>query len=772
MPRVLRKFFSAAAIVLLVTFAYEPLVDAEFVGEDFPVLIDAGRIAWPEKRPVVDGMVPGLESRDFYEVHGTDERPLAAMSLALSSRFWSDRGTWEGDEAVGLRAENLLLLCVAALALSRVVRRLLLPWTGSEHARTAGRAAALVYLVHPLSLSSVASVAARGDVLAMAIGLVGAAAFMRGRQERQYALTAGASVCALLAGLCSAISMFLPVILAIGEFISARRYRPASVRWRTAGTTLLIFGGAITLEALFRLALSDSVESPAYARSLAAIASFQSATQALSLTVEKLGVLFMPVNTFSLGFAGFAIAGMITLIAIQPALVAARSAPRLWIWLIIAWLVSVVTTELPQALVRVHSADLTHAQALFPAAAVMSVGLAVAATALSGMRRSVLPLVIATGFSVLAHANALPWKRASEEVARMRVDLDSARVLHGRDHRVLVLDPPTLVGGLDAVRPALPWMLDPAFNREENVTAGADSVRGLEFDAFRVLTREPEFSRLREPGVIIVFPPELFRRGSSEASANNGTETLPTTSGSRMRLSVLIESESESSQTRLWRGEGRSPVLDLEALAIRSIRVRALPETSAVPTPAVSWRTRSPLCERGEWLGVWVVGEDGPEAIFDVEQSPCWLLGLQARRVWFERVLTRIVSAEVLESPPPAALDLVPQIDGQDWVFDFPFESLPKPIAAESRWVVEFLDLATYRYFELEAELGSIRGLRVRGAVALETRLFKERGGPVVWSLDLRLDDTCVARTRGRRIRRALEKGPIDDTGASEPNED
>lgn len=753
MPSTLKRLFTSIAIVLLVAFAYEPLVDAEFVGEDFPVLIDAGRIAWPEKRPLVDDQIPRLTTEDLYEVHGTGEHPLAALSLALSSRVWSDRGTWSGDEAVWLRAENLLYLCIAALALARLVRRLLLPWTGSEHARAAGKSAAVLFLVHPLSLSSVASVAARGDVLAMAIGIVGAAAFMRGRQEREYYWTATAAACAVLAGLCSAISMFLPLVVAIGEFVSARRYRPVTVRWRTAGTTLLIFGGAITLEALFRLALSNSVESPAYASSLAAIASVPNATQALKFTAEKLGVLFMPVNTFSVGFTGFAIAGMVTLVAVHPALVAARSAPRLWIWLVVAWLVSVILTELPQALVRVHPANLTHAQALFPAAGVMAVGLAVAATALSGLRRSLLPLTIATGLSVLAHANALPWKSASHEVTQMRSDLEAARVLHGRDHRVLVLDPPTLVGGLDAVRPALPWMLDPAFNSEENETAGADSVRGLETAAFRLLSRESEFERMREPGVIVVFPSSELRDSPAEE-----------------RSSVLVGPEPESTGPMLWRGEGRSPVLDLGAMSYRAVRVRALPASSTDEIPAISWRTRSPLCEIGARPGAWIEGEDGPEALFDLERSACWLLGKQIRRMWFEEILTRIVSAEVLNAPPAFATELRPRIVGDDWLFELDVETLPKPIGSEASFRVQLLDLATYEILEFEAVDFPPVGIVIRRAAETEARLFAKNGGPVLWSLDYVTEGVTLARARGRRIRRTTVSATIDDL-RGEPSE-
>ncbi len=737
MPGVLKRIFTTFAILFLVAFAYAPLVDAEFVGEDFPVLIDAGRIAWPEMRPLEDGVAPDFEIEDLFGVHGTDERPLAAISLAISSRLWSDKGAWSGSEAVWLRAENLFLLVIAALALVRLVRRLLLPWTGSEHARAAGRAAAAVFLVHPLSLSSVASVAARGDVLAMAIGMVSAAAFMRGRQERQYVLTALASVGAVITGMCSAISMFLPLILAIAEFVSARRYRPASVRLRTASTTLIVFGGAITLEALLRYALPNSFEPPAYVRSLAAIASVPNAQQALAFTLEKLGVLFLPVNTFGIGFTGFAIAGLISLIAVQPALVAARSAPRLWAWLVVAWFVSVVLTELPQALVRVHPADLTHAQALFPAAAAMSVGLAVAATALSGLRRQLLPLVIATGFAILAHANALPWTSASAEVARMRVDLDAARVLHGRDQEVLVLDPPTLVGGLDAVRSALPWMLDPAFNRGETETASETTVRGLEFDAFRLLSREVEFTRLRESGVIIVFPASLFEAGPASE-----------------RLSVLLGPEMESTGPRLWRGEGPPPVLDLEALSIRGIRVRALPATETKGVPVVSWRARSPLCDRSELAGVWIDGEDSPEAIFDVERSLCWLLGQQVRRVWFEEVLTRPVSVEVLDSPQLIDSELVPSAVAEDWIFEFDPAALPRPLAGDGIWLVELVDLDSYQYFAVRATEDREGRIIVAGATSLVSDIVKRGGGPVVWSLDYVAAGTTLARSRGRRIGR------------------
>lgn len=743
MPVLLKRILLAATLLLLLSYAYSPLVRAAFVGEDFPVLIDAGRLAWPEMRPVPEGAAEPEPFRlaDLYTVRGTDERPLAALSLALSSRLFSDRGHWDGTESRLVRGENLLLLAAAAIALSRFVRRMLVPWTGSEHASAAGWASAVLFLLHPLSLSSVATVSSRGDVLALAIGIASAAAFLRGRQERQYGFVVLAGLGAILIGMCSELSMFLPPILAIGEFVSARRYRPMIVRLRTAGTTLLVFGGAITLEALLRYALSESLTGPAYARSLAALTSGENAETALAFTTEKLGVLLLPVNTFGIGLSGYAIAGVLALVAAQPALVAARAAPRLWIWLIVAWFVSILFTALPHALVRVHPGDLTHARVLFPAAAVMAVGLAVTSTSLSGARRTVLPIVIAMGLAVLAHGNARPWMKASDAVEEMRADLADARVLHGKELRLLVLDPPESVEGLDAVRPALAWMLDPAFTTEAAEPVAADRVRGLDYDAFRMLTREPEFTALRRAGLIVVFPERLL---VAEAGLDAG------------RKSVRVSAVAESQDPRLWRGDGRSPDVDLEALQERTVRARALPEVDTESAPTLGFRARGALCERGELTGAWVAGEDGQEAYFDVERSLCWLLGGRIRRIWFEEALSRVVSAEVLERPLRLVPGVAPRTEGGDWRIDLDAGALPVPRTGEAVWRLELLDVATFARVELPATLDA-GGLVVPDAATRAAELLEGERGPVAWSLEYRIDDVTVARERGRRLGRLGE---------------
>ena len=345
--------------------------------------------------------------------------------------------------------------------------------------------------------------------------------------------------------------------------------------------------------------------------------------------------------------------------------------------------------------------------------------------------------------------------RASSAVIEMRTDLTDARVLHGREHRVLVLDPPESVGGLDAVRPALPWMLDPAFSAEGSDPAQSDAVRALEFRGFRMLTREREFEELRVSGVIVVFPSELLVGDEPGA-----------------RQSHLIGPSASSTGSRLWRGDGRSPDVDLEALSLRTVRARALPDLDSDMSPRLGWRARSPLCERGKLTGVWVMGEDGREAVFDVESSLCWLLASRIRRVWFEEPLTRVVSAEVLEAPLSLATNGAPEAADGDWIFSVDEASVPHPAYGEARWSVEFLDLHNYVRVELPALRDGAR-VRVEGASDVVAGLIGNGGGPVAWALEVRVDDTTLARTRGRRIGLAgeppVEGGvPPDEFGEEE----
>ena len=176
MPRWIHRLFWILLSLALAAFAYGPLKGAGPVGEDFQVLDDVSRIAWP-----AEGEGPGLSG--LLEVHGQDERPLAALSLIIASRVWTDGGAWTPGAVFSLRLENLLLLLLAAIGISRFLRRMLEPWSGREQARAVSHAARVLVALHPLAAGAVASASARGDLLGAALAAFAANMFLRGRQE-------------------------------------------------------------------------------------------------------------------------------------------------------------------------------------------------------------------------------------------------------------------------------------------------------------------------------------------------------------------------------------------------------------------------------------------------------------------------------------------------------------------------------------------------------------------------------------------------------------
>ena len=68
--------------------------------------------------------------------------------------------------------------------------------------------------------------------------------------------------------------------------------------------------------------------------------------------------------------------------------------------------------------------------------------LATTATALPGLRRMIVPAVVALGFAILSHANGLAWQAASQEVRVFRGDLARAADQHGPGPEYLVIEPP------------------------------------------------------------------------------------------------------------------------------------------------------------------------------------------------------------------------------------------------------------------------------------------------------------------------------------------
>ena len=265
-PR-LNKPLWVALFLGLVAWAYAPILSAGPFGADLELF--AG--------------LSGRGSAALYTVPHTDGRPLAALSLFLSRAVWSANRVWPAHLATWLRLENLLVLALAAQGLRIALRRLFTPWFGEETARAAALTAGLLLLVHPLPVAAVAMVHLRGELLALAFGAFGLAAFLEARQENNKRLLGRAFLFAFLAGMCGRWALFLPFLYGVLEVLSSHRHRPTRARWSSALLTFAACGVCVAAEYMLRRQLA-----PEGARTFQYLSVH---LEAIPYSVETLGVL-------------------------------------------------------------------------------------------------------------------------------------------------------------------------------------------------------------------------------------------------------------------------------------------------------------------------------------------------------------------------------------------------------------------------------------------------------------------------------------------------
>ncbi|MCZ6596918.1 MAG: hypothetical protein O7B99_04700 [Planctomycetota bacterium] len=744
MSRGFRALLSLIGVLTLAAFAYAPIFESGFQAEDLRLLVRAS--TGGDAEPVPLG---SLVLDDLYAIDGEGSL-LGNLTLAVHARVWS----WSepGASARPFRVEGIVLLLLAAGGLGLFVRRLLLPWTGSEHASAAGLAAVPLLGLHPLAAGMIGRLSARDELLALAISCWAAALFLRGRQDRRFAFTAVAALLCIVAGFAGELALYLPLVLVLAEICSAHRYRVSRERLRTAANTLLIFGVAVALGLFAGAGRSVEGLAPETARALAGFSTWEGAAERLVAAVERIGVLVLPVNTQAAGVLGIALAGAVFLAAIQPALIAARTAPRLWGWLLLLWLTALVASELYGLDRNVSMREHTHAAALVGCTTVMATGLAIASTALTGPRRTILPWAIALGCAVLLHANGRPWSQAANEVAALRADLAVAGERWGRDARMYVIDPPRHVRGVDPLGDALAVLIDPVLSGGKRA---ASEVRGLSKDAFLALTREREFEDLRRERLVVLFPLAALAAPSDAALRRGGR-----------RQAVAIAPPAPSSPMRSWRSE-RSPDLNLEAMTESYLRFTAAPGADPSGDEVVRWSTLESAVSGSSCPLVWLTTGDEPIGVADLGASLTWRLSNRVRRIWIEPGLTRVNAVEVRDRPPPLwpAMEdgFEPTIDGEHWLFPRPTTSKVEAAGGKSRssrgksrrsrgsFVLSLLSLPDYEYREIAVEELSSDFLRAPGAAAA----VAEMRVPVAWHLDWRVEGTTLARSSGRRVGRA-----------------
>ncbi|MEO0651361.1 MAG: hypothetical protein AAFZ65_11865, partial [Planctomycetota bacterium] len=467
---------------------------------------------------------------------------------------------------------------------------------------------------------------------------------------------------------------------------------------------------------------------------------------ALGNVLGKVGVLCLPANATTLGALGAVLALVLFLAALQPAMVAARSAPRLWTAAFVWWALATAFALLFGLRRPVDLVTMGDATSLVPATLVLCSGLGLACTAVSGLRRFALPLALSFGYASLANGNAQPWRAAAGAFARLRADVVRALEEFPEAEQLVVVDAPRSVLGVDGVEDGLRWMGHPMFTGAA-VEAPEDleplDVRDLPAEAFATWVRSRGFETALGGSLLLLTP-------DPEAPA-------------RRHRGRILERVDGGPPRLFWTDHSRSPDLDLDALGPAVLEV-VLPSGDPGPLPAaVHWRAFTPQSAEGQIDVLWLRDDDPVRGIADAGESLTWRLSGRVARVFFAEGLTGLGEARIVETLPRPVVGQ-PELVGSSWRFGAPSSPILSALP-DGVWRLRALSLSG-----LEFRAGETRSGRSGSPLRFDG-LGRWAGGrlaagdAIAWELDYRVDGLPVLRAGGtlERPEAPGEVGPTED---------
>ncbi|MAE45736.1 MAG: hypothetical protein CMJ86_02485 [Planctomycetes bacterium] len=715
----LNKPLWVALYLALVAWAYAPILSAGPFGADLELL--AG--------------LSGRGSAALYTVPHTDGRPLAALSLFLSRGLWSAERVWPAHLATWLRLENLICLAIAAQGLRLVLQRLFAPWFGRETARAAALTAGLLLMVHPLPVAAVSMVHLRGELLALAFGTFGLAAFLEARQERNKRLLGRAFLFAFLAGMCGRWALFLPFLYCVLEGVSSQRHRPSAARWRSAGMTFVACAVCVAAEFVLRGQLA-----PESARTFQYLSVHLSA---IPFTVEKLGVLFMPAPVGSVGVLAIPVALATLILATHPGFVAARSAPRLWGRIVAVWGVSLALSLILDADQRVVSLDLVGTQVLLGATLILCTGWGLAATAISDFRRTLLPVLLLLLFAWLAHGTAEPIRQASYQVDSLRTDLEQAAGRRNFRGSYVLLEPKQQVAG-HQILPSDPSVLlsrrlaQGAWGR---VPEGGPLVRAIDRPALGGWWGSPDFFTRVEEGLCFLVPPDLLGLEVGPLMAFD----VPIIEGQPFVLELAGNDFNGANGSPI--GDGRLVPAWYTQLTVHVPRGRQVSEA-----PKIEWQAPGGLL--GSAKGVWVrsTNPDLLEARFDLRAQPAWVFAGWLTKL---RAVGPLAGHPLVFTSEPTVLPagVMPHWSSEGWIVNTHGFEVPSAGDVEQgadsvpEWILWRMSPGVLKREEFVLEALDAERL----VAQIPSNAQHESPGALVglWGVECRLDGVVIAAASG-----------------------
>lgn len=537
---------------------------------------------------------------------------VAHASATLSAKV-------HGVDAAGWRIEALIWLVIGGLGWGVFTRRVLLPWTGSDHARFASVLAGILVVLHPLASTSVVQLAARGEQLAFCLMAWVGAWFLRGRQDRVPAWTALAVGLTVIAAATSASVLLLPALLWAVEVASAHRYRPWAGRVRTGLTTFAVFAAAVGLGLFVGANSAGASGEPffgAFGRDVA---------PAPFAWLGALGRLVLPVAD-PLGALGTVGAGALFLFAVQPSASAARVAPRLWGWLLFGWFTALLAGALVASRTGLFTGGFELSWILLPATGFLCFGLAASVSAVSGVVRVVLSLLLVFGYAGLSIGTLRAHREAGEETAAL---LDAIGEQARDDRPLWVVDPPVRVNGSLATDHELSW---------------AARFLGLEPDRIRAVSREA-LPYVTAPG------------------ANGLTLDALAWSGGWYARRVDLPAAEVATVVAETNFEGRTAELSIKSASARAIVLEV--ESTSKPESIELWFRAEGVVPTEASLGLvfWPAGGSW-RTVVDLTESPEWWLAGRVRELVLTEGAGRVRSAVFLSKLPPALAAGETSLDG------------------------------------------------------------------------------------------------------------
>ncbi len=192
-----KQWLGAAALALAALIVYAPSLRGQFLFDD-PLLIT--------ENPLIHAR-DGL-AKFWFSTEAPDYFPLTSTTWWIEWRLW-------GNNPLGYHLVNVALHATTGILLWRILRRLGIAWSW---------AAAMLFVVHPVNVASVAWISETKNTLAMVLACAAALLYLRDEDDRK---PPGAYIAAILIFLLALLAKTAVVMwpAAMGVLVAWRRGR-------------------------------------------------------------------------------------------------------------------------------------------------------------------------------------------------------------------------------------------------------------------------------------------------------------------------------------------------------------------------------------------------------------------------------------------------------------------------------------------------------------------------------------------------------------------